>query len=161
MPHSLCFSGLCLRLACAVFYVRRCLSWFLRSVFDNDNDSDIPTSNTLNYYILGKIVTGAREQDTTENSNRHQPVFCRDVNRCWRLANEFANFTYKFHINILKFLIHFIFTHKPPVTCKVFKYQTLNWLHIAPLYTFFFTIGESVGPTLSPRGKDSLPYRIP
>jgi len=36
-------------------------------------------SNRLNDYILGEIGTGTRQQDTTENSNRRQPVFCRDV----------------------------------------------------------------------------------
>jgi len=40
-----------------------------------------PINNTdrLNDFILGEIGTGTRTQDTIENSNQRQLVFCRDV----------------------------------------------------------------------------------
>ena len=43
--------------------------WNLRGIMSTTNDD----------YILGKIGTGIQEQDTTENPNRCQLVFCRDV----------------------------------------------------------------------------------
>jgi len=42
---------------------------------------------------FGRNWNKARKQDTTEYSNRRQSVFSAMSNRCWRLANEFTNFT--------------------------------------------------------------------